>query len=516
MPPLFSVKQRVHALLHGVFQAGVIEAIDEDPTGAGADRYYVHWSEFDRRMDAWLGAESIRVAANQPRGTKSAAPLAAQGPPARISTRSSAAAGGTASQAVDENSLGGTSGSLAKQSGGSGSASGAGGGGGGVRVRGGANLGNDRTYYGKPKNVQSIFMDVWEVEAWYFSPYHIARPSVRGAMESCVEALNPAAELQVRNSPITPDVSRSHGGVSLHICPFCAQAFLAHDDLSAHVERACLRHPPGREIYRDPEQHILLFEVDGKAQPVFAQNIALLSKLFLESKDVTYDMRPFVFYVLCEVRRGGCAIMGYFSKEKRSPDNYNLSCILTLPQYQGRGIGRFMVEVSYELTRREGRWGSPEKPLSDLGELTYRSYWTDTVLDALAHSEALEGAPITIEGLVRQTGMSQTDIQFVLTHLRLLDTRGTRKTLHLTPELLRAHELKVIKRQRRLGASDTRCLFDPSLLCWDAQQYEIVENAVVAPVTYTVRDTSSAALGSSQAGSTGGSQSAVGKKRLRL
>ena len=39
----------------------------------------------------------------------------------------------------------------------------------------------------------------------------------------------------------------------------------------------------------------------------------------------------------------GCHIVGYFSKEKNSLLNYNVSCILTLPPYQRQGYGRLLI-----------------------------------------------------------------------------------------------------------------------------------------------------------------------------
>jgi hypothetical protein len=56
-------------------------------------------------------------------------------------------------------------------------------------------------------------------------------------------------------------------------------------------------------------------------------------------------------------------------------DHNNLACILVFPPWQRKGLGKILMGVSYELSRREDRVGGPEKPLSELGRKGYMQFW---------------------------------------------------------------------------------------------------------------------------------------------
>lgn len=89
----------------------------------------------------------------------------------------------------------------------------------------------------------------------------------------------------------------------------------------------------------------------------------------------------------------GYHIVGYFSKEKHSLNN--LSCILTLPQHQRKGYGKFLIAFSYAISLREKKPGGPERPLSDLGRGAYLAYWVQELLPRIVELNN-RGDPVSL------------------------------------------------------------------------------------------------------------------------
>jgi len=77
-----------------------------------------------------------------------------------------------------------------------------------------------------------------------------------------------------------------------------------------------------------------------------------------------------------------------------------------------------LISLSYELSKLEGKVGSPEKPISDLGKVSYLSYWSNVVISILRDKKP--GEQISIEDLSNQTSITTADIIETLKHLRVL------------------------------------------------------------------------------------------------
>ncbi|KAH8599789.1 hypothetical protein B0O99DRAFT_659472 [Bisporella sp. PMI_857] len=178
-------------------------------------------------------------------------------------------------------------------------------------------------------------------------------------------------------APYPEEYSRNK---ALFICEFCLKYMESDIVAWRHKTKCHHKHPPGDEIYRDGK--IMIFEVDGRKNPLYCQNLCLLAKLFLGSKTLYYD------------GTFGCHFVGYFSKEKRPSSLNNVSCILVLPIHQRKGYGHLLIDFSYLLTRVEKKTGSPEKPLSDMMS-DEMGLTPDDVISALDALGALLRDPVT-------------------------------------------------------------------------------------------------------------------------
>ncbi|CAK9300489.1 unnamed protein product [Gordionus sp. m RMFG-2023] len=255
----------------------------------------------------------------------------------------------------------------------------------------------------------------------------------------------------------------------LFLCEFCLKYMKSKMILDRHKGKCKWQNPPGNEIHR--KNGISIFEVDGNVCKMYCQNLCLLAKLFLDHKTLYYDVEPFLFYVLTKNDAQGYHVVGYFSKEKNNPQNYNVSCIMTLPPYQQQGYGRLLIDFSYLLSRKEGIPGTPEKPLSDLGRLAYSSYWKGEILDYLNEHQ---DAPTSFKAISDTTGITPYDIAQTLQTLNLLTYNRESQAFEISIDfdVLETHLLKKrIEAEKIEKGHRINTKADPMSLHWFPVKY---------------------------------------------
>ncbi|CAG8588986.1 acyl-CoA N-acyltransferase [Gigaspora rosea] len=410
---------------------------------AGQTEYYVHFLEFNKRLDEWVGIERLDLSREIERPVKKRAGKGGIretdtppciGSPMRDGSRTPASSVGQKRkissledfsnpttplveqlnddyESVDGNvtpgnatPLGPMAATFSKEQEIE-------------RLRTSGSMTQSHSEISRVKNLEKIHFGEYDVETWYFSPYP------REYSEAAV----------------------------VYICEFCLFHFISEKQLRRHCAKCTVRHPPGNEIYRCDD--ISFFEIDGNKQKVYCRNLCLLSKLFLDHKTLYYDVDPFLFYIMCKQDEYGCHMIGYFSKEKESTEGYNLACILTLPQHQRKGFGRLLIAFSYELSKKEGKVGSPEKPLSDLGLLSYRSYWSEVIVELLIETKELN-EDIAIEDISARTSIATTDIIQTLQTLGAIKPYKGQQIICLSDGVIASyHKAKEKHKNRRIEES---------------------------------------------------------------
>jgi histone acetyltransferase HTATIP len=292
------------------------------------------------------------------------------------------------------------------------------------KLRVGGSMTQNQAEISRIRNISKVQFGKYDLFPWYFSPY-------------------PEAFTQ-------EDI--------MYICEFCLNYYGDNKSFTRHRQKCTLQHPPGNEIYRD--DYVSFFEIDGRRQRRWCRNLCLLSKMFLDHKTLYYDVDPFLFYVMTARDEKGFHLVGYFSKEKESVDGYNVACILTLPQFQRKGYGRLLIQFSYELSKIEGKAGSPEKPLSDLGLLSYRQYWTEQLMEILLTCNS-NGDKVSIDSLANELAMTVGDVESTLQALKMqVYHKGDHKII-LPLHLIKRHEAMQEKQKGKL-----KRVIDPDRIQW--------------------------------------------------
>ncbi|KAF0305461.1 Histone acetyltransferase KAT7 [Amphibalanus amphitrite] len=144
-------------------------------------------------------------------------------------------------------------------------------------------------------------------------------------------------------------------------------------------------------------------------------------------------------------------------QEKNSFLNYNVSCIMTLPPYQRQGYGRLLIDFSYLLTKTENKIGSPEKPLSDLGLISYRSYWKDALLRYFAD---FRGKVVSIKDISQEMAANSNDIVSTLQAVGIVKYWKNKHIILKRQDIFEDFEEK----RRRRGPDHKE--IDPKCLTW--------------------------------------------------
>ena len=361
-------------------------------------KYYVHYLEYNRRMDQWVqfpGLKLVDEDGNKPPQEEIKVGQAHAGDKSDGVVNFLEEAGHESNEGMDEESL------------------------------------REHETVTKVKNIEMIELGRFRMEAWYFSPYP---------------------------PELFPNADQKNAIPILYLCEFTLKFFRHKTELQRHYQRNPPRHPPGNEIYRDDKTMLSMFEVDGTQEKVYAQNLCWMAKLFLDHKTLYYDVDPFLFYVLCERDDRGYHIVGFYSKEKHSESGYNLACILTLPAYQRKGYGKFLIEFSYELSKLEQKVGSPEKPLSDLGQLSYGSYWSEILLNVLIESGKEH---LSIYDLCSITSFKADDTIQTLQKLNLLKYYSGNYLIYITDEAREKHKKYQARKKNQKRVDPTKIHWTP-------------------------------------------------------
>lgn len=258
-------------------------------------------------------------------------------------------------------------------------------------------------------NIPRLRFGNWEMNTWYGTAVYFGRDHKTLGFRYSLQS---RSKLLVNKDDIWLP--------KLFVCDDCFKYTDSEDELEAHCS-ACDHkdRQQGKIQYLDTQYTIR--RVRGSRHKLWAQNLCLFTKLFLDNKSMFFAVDLFDFYVVYDNTTN--KPMGFFSKERLSPDRNNLACILVFPPYQRRQLGTLLIAFSYELSKAERLISGPEKPLSPFGLVGYLQYWSNAVYKELV---SFKRRSATLDELAKSTGIRNEDILTTLKYMGILVERGSK------------------------------------------------------------------------------------------
>jgi histone acetyltransferase SAS2 len=258
-------------------------------------------------------------------------------------------------------------------------------------------------------NINRIQFGTCELKPWYGSAVYFARDHKTLGFRYLNQGNHSRSKALVNKEKVWLE--------KLYVCDYCFKYTEMKNEFEVHY--ALCDHKtqqPGKIQYKDVPHTIR--RVRGSRHKLFAQDLCLFTKLFLDSKSMFFTVDFFDFYVIYDNETN--KPMGFFSKELLSTDRNNLACILVFPPYQRRHLGTLLIAFSYELSKAEKVISGPEKPLSPFGLVGYLRYWSNVLCRELLYGSFKKNDTITLDQVSKATGIRIDDITITLKHMELI------------------------------------------------------------------------------------------------
>ncbi len=250
----------------------------------GSRQYYVHFLEYNKRLDEWVTDDRMNFGQLEPPKPKDSDSKTCLNTPKRSASASAAPSRPSTPPAVLDTSGAADASQVAAALKKSASA----------RKKRGGVVGGSLPSAGVDEDSQDVVvkedpdsLQPPSTPAVPTTPRQTGSLAAPGSIDDVVTRMKNIELIELGKHRIKPWYFSPYPQELVHLpciflCEFCLKFVKSRYCLERHLNKCSLPYPPGNEIYR--KDHISFFEIDGRKNKAYAQNLCLLAKLFLDHK----------------------------------------------------------------------------------------------------------------------------------------------------------------------------------------------------------------------------------------